>query len=197
MHLSRLEALNPRRSRVARHFRQPHGRIWLRVLARGMEILSDMQPKQISYSQITDQIAVGGAFRPDQIGHLVARGVTAVVDCRAEARGPERAVRQAGLNFLHAPAPDRHAPSFAQLKSVVEWVNCQVADGGRAFLHCEHGVGRGPMLAAAVLVTRGYTASEAVRIVRANRWQALPNDRQLDALLAFEREWHRPQTAAS
>jgi len=119
---ARLEALNPRRSPVAQYFEQPRRRIWLRVLAQGMEILSDLQPKQINYSQVTDQIAVGGAFRPDQIHHLVSRGVTAVVDCRAEARGPERSVREAGLNFLHAPAPDRHALTTAQLKTVVGWV---------------------------------------------------------------------------
>ena len=67
-----------------------------------------------------------------------------------------------------------------------------LANGGRAFLHCEHGVGRGPLMACAVLVAQGHTAPEALRIVRAGRWQALPNDRQLDALLTFEKRvsWH-------
>jgi hypothetical protein len=44
-------------------------------------------------------------------------------------------------------------------------------------------------MACAVLVAQGYGAPEALRIVRTARWQALPNDRQLEALLAFERKW--------
>jgi hypothetical protein len=40
-----------------------------------------------------------------------------------------------------------------------------------------------------VLVAQGYSAPEALHTVRAARWQALPNDRQLRALLAFEDQW--------
>jgi protein-tyrosine phosphatase len=73
----------------------------------------------------------------------------------------------------------------------VDWVLDHLADGGRAFLHCEHGVGRGPLMTCAVLVAQGYTAPQALRMVRSARWQALPNDRQLSALLDFERIWRK------
>jgi protein-tyrosine phosphatase len=82
----------------------------------------------------------------------------------------------------------------------VDWVLEHVAEGGRAFLHCEHGVGRGPLMTCAVLVAQGHTAAEALRIVRSARWQALPNDRQLAALLVFEEEWRRerrPETTVA
>ncbi|MCA1647623.1 MAG: phosphatase, partial [Chloroflexi bacterium] len=62
------------------------------------------------------------------------------------------------------------------------------------FLHCEHGVGRGPLMACAVLVAQGCSAPEALRLVRAARWQALPNDRQLAALLNFEKTWRENRT---
>ena len=71
----------------------------------------------------------------------------------------------------------------------VDWALDRLTNGGRAFLHCEHGVGRGPLMACAVLVGQGHSAPEALRIVRLSRWQALPNDRQLAALLEFERTW--------
>ena len=51
-------------------------------------------------------------------------------------------------------------------------------------------------MACAVLVAQGYSAPEALRIVRAGRWQALPNDRQLAALLDFERAWRHSQGGA-
>jgi protein-tyrosine phosphatase len=171
--------------------------VWLRVLARLFEWLTDLQPKQLNYSEITPQFAVGGAFRRRQIKNLKQRGVTAVVDCRLEAEDDAAALAEAGIEFLHVPTPDRHGFTYVQMQQGVEWVLDHVADGGRAFLHCEHGVGRGPLMMCAVLVGQGYTAPQALRIVRHARWQALPNDRQLAALLDFERHWRKDHSGSS
>jgi protein-tyrosine phosphatase len=160
-----------------------------------MEWLTDIQPKQLNYSDVTPQLAVGGAFRSRQIKRLKQRGVTAVVDCRLEAQDNPQALAAAGIEFLHLPTLDRHGFTYAQLHEGVDWVLEHVSEGGRAFLHCEHGVGRGPLMTCAVLVAQGYTAPEALHIVRTARWQALPNDRQLAALLAFEEEWRRERGA--
>jgi protein-tyrosine phosphatase len=165
--------------------------VWLRVLARLLEWMTDLQPKQLNYSEVTPQLAVGGAFRRRQIKSLKLRGVTAVVDCRLEARDDAAALSDAGIELLHVPTPDRHGFTYAQMQDGVDWVLDHLADGGRAFLHCEHGVGRGPLMTCAVLVGQGYTAPQALRIVRGGRWQALPNDRQLAALLDFERIWRK------
>jgi protein-tyrosine phosphatase len=179
------------REDIAKAFRWPLGRLWLRVMARLMEWLTDIQPKQLNYSDVTPQLAVGGAFKTRQIKRLKQRGVTAVVDCRSEAKDNPEALASAGIQFLHLPTPDRHGFTYTQLHAGVDWVLEHVSDGGRAFLHCEHGVGRGPLMTCAVLVAQGYSAPEALRIVRAARWQALPNDRQLASLLAFEEDWRR------
>jgi hypothetical protein len=182
------------RESIIASFRWPLGRIWLRVLARLMEWLTDIQPKQLNYSDVTPQISVGGAFGKRQIKRLKHRGVTAVVDCRQEARDDADALREAGIDFVHIPTLDRHGFTYDQMQYGVEWVLEHTSRGGRAFVHCEHGVGRGPLLACCVLVGQGYPAPEALRIVRSARWQALPNDRQLTALLAFERQWRERPT---
>jgi protein-tyrosine phosphatase len=136
-------------------------------------------------------LSVGGAFRRRQIKRLQQHGVTAVVDCRLEAQDDAHALRDAGIEFLHVPTPDRHGFTYAQMQQGVDWVLDHLADGGKAFLHCEHGVGRGPLMTCAVLIAQGYTAPRALRLVRQARWQALPNDRQLSALLDFERAWRK------
>ena len=183
------------REAIVHSFRWPLGRLWLRILARLMEWLTDVQPKQLNYSDITPHLAVGGAFRKRQIKRLKHRGVTAVVDCRSEARDDPEALRQAGIEFLHLPTLDRHGFTHAQMHEGVDWVLDHIDNGGRAFLHCEHGVGRGPLMACAVLVAQGHSAPEALRMVRRARWQALPNDRQLAALLNFEQEWNAQRRA--
>ncbi len=78
-----------------------------------------------------------------------------------------------------------------QLYSGVDWVLDHLAEGGRAYLHCEHGVGRGPLMGCAVLIAQGLTASEALHLVKSRRWQAMPNDRQLAALVEFEQSWRK------
>jgi len=177
------------RAAIVHSFQQPLGRIWLRILARLMEWATDLQPKQLNYSDITPNLAVGGAFRKRQIKRLRQHGVTAVVDCRLEARDDPEALKASGIEFLHVPTPDRYGFTYAQMLEGVQWVLDHTERGGRAFMHCEHGVGRGPLMACAVLVAQGQTAPQALRTVRSARWQALPNDRQLEALLTFEREW--------
>src|SRR3984893_5361854 len=184
------------REQIVESFRRPGGRLWLRVLARLMEWATDVQPKQLNYSDVTPRLAVGGAFRTRQIKDLAVRGVTAVVDCRLEAQDDPEALAQAGIQFLHVPTLDRHGFTYPQLQQGVDWVLEHIADGGRAFMHCEHGVGRGPLMACAVLVAQGYSAPEALRIVRSGRWQALPNDRQLAVLMNFEQEWRKRPSAA-
>ena len=187
------------REAIAASFRWPLGRLWLRVLARLMEWLTDVQPKQLNYSEVTPQLAVGGAFRRRQIARLRARGVTAVVDCRLEAADDPSALAEAGIELLHLPTADRYGFPYAQMRDGVNWVLARTsfAAGGKAFVHCEHGVGRGPLMAAAVLVGQGHSAPEALRMVRSARWQALPNDRQLAALLNFEAQWQAEHTASS
>jgi protein-tyrosine phosphatase len=185
------------RAAIVEAYHRPLGRLWLRILARLMEWLTDLQPKQLNYSDITPQLAVGGAFKKRQIRRLKQRGITAVVDCRLEAEDDAEALCQAGIDFLHVPTLDRHAFSFEQMQRGVDWVLDHLASGGHAFLHCEHGVGRGPLMTCAVLVAQGYGAPQALRIVRTARWQALPNDRQLAALLDFEQAWRRERSPAA
>jgi hypothetical protein len=140
-------------------------------------------------------LAVGGAFRKRQIKQLRHRGVTAIVDCRSEAQDDAVALSQAGINFLNLPTHDRYGFTYPQMEQGVNWVLDHLARGGKAFLHCEHGVGRGPLLTCAVLVAQGHTAPRALKIVRSARWQALPNDRQLEALAEFERRWSAEHSA--
>jgi protein-tyrosine phosphatase len=177
------------RAEIEESYHTPLRRIGLRVLARLMEWATDLQPKQLNYSEVTPQLAVGGAYRKRQIRQLKQRGVTAVVDCRLEGRDDVDALQQAGIEFLHVPTLDRHGFTYTQMEQGVDWVLEHLRNDNRAFLHCEHGVGRGPLMTCAVLVAQGYSAPQALQTVRAARWQALPNDRQLAALLEFERAW--------
>jgi protein tyrosine phosphatase (PTP) superfamily phosphohydrolase (DUF442 family) len=173
----------------------PLGKLWLRGVARVLEYSTRLHGKQLNLSRITDQLVVGGSIPVRAYPRLKAMGVTAVIDLREEARDDEEALNRLGIELLYLPATDRYAASQVQLLQGTEWALGHLARGGQVYAHCKHGVGRGPLMGLSILVAQGYNAGEAMRIMRSGRWQAAPNDRQLEALVTFERTWSERQAS--
>jgi hypothetical protein len=167
----------------------PFGRIRLRLAARLHELASDLTRGELNLSWITDDMAAGGSVRPRDYRRLREIGVTAVVDMRAEDCDDATRLNQVGIDLLHLPAPDRYSPPIEALATGVRWIEERLASGGRVFAHCEHGVGRAPLMIGSVLVSRGSSAPDAIEMLHERRWQSAPNDRQIEALLAFETYW--------
>ena len=168
----------------------PVGRLWLRGVARILELSTQVGfGGRLNLSRITEQLFIGGHIPVSAYPRLKAMGVTAVIDLREEARDDEEAWRRLGVELLHLPATDGYPASQQQLIRGVQWALERLAGGGQVYAHCQHGVGRGPLMGLAILIAQGYNAGEALRLMRSRRWQAAPNDRQLEALLAFERTW--------
>lgn len=165
------------------------GKLWLRGVARVLEYSTKLHRQSLNLSRITDQLVVGGSVPGRSYRRLQAMGVTAVIDLREEAKDDETALRRLGIELLHLPATDRYAASQDQLRQGVEWALARLERGGQVYAHCKHGVGRGPLMGLAIMVAQGHTSSSALRLLRSKRWQAAPNDRQLAALLEFERAW--------
>jgi protein tyrosine phosphatase (PTP) superfamily phosphohydrolase (DUF442 family) len=165
------------------------GKLWLRLVARVLEYSTRVDRSRLNLTRITDDLVVGGSVPVRSYRRLKAMGVTAVIDLREEARDDERALAALGIELLHLPATDRYAASQDQLRMGVAWALERIERGGQVYAHCKHGVGRGPLMGLAIMVAQGMTASQALRRMRGRRWQAAPNDRQLAALLEFERSW--------
>ncbi len=144
-------------------------------------------PDRLNLSWITPSLAVGGRIRPGDIARLRKIGVGAVVDTRAEHKDDEAALAAAGIQFLYLPTPDTYPLTLEDLRKGSDWINAQVNDKRRALVHCEHGVGRSVLMAAAALVGSGVDPQAAVDLVQEKRWQAAPNRRQLVRLQEFAR----------
>jgi protein tyrosine phosphatase (PTP) superfamily phosphohydrolase (DUF442 family) len=164
----------------------PFGRLWLRGVARVLEWITNLIPAQLGFNWITDNLAVGGAPSKRDYRRLAALGITAIVDTREERSNDGQALDKLGIRLLHLPTEDRYSLSQEQLQRGATWALEQLANGGKLLVHCQHGVGRGPQLGMAILMAQGLSAPEALKTVRSRRWQAAPNDRQLEALLEFE-----------
>jgi protein tyrosine phosphatase (PTP) superfamily phosphohydrolase (DUF442 family) len=162
----------------------------LRVVARGVEWTTKLPGRRaLNVSRVNAWLYVGGSVPRARYAELKARGVTAVIDLRAERWDDEQALAALGIELLHLPVTDRYPPSVEQLSTGVAWALPRLDAGGVLYVHCEHGVGRGPLMGLAVMVARGWDAPEAYRTLRKARWQATLNDRQLGGLADFVEAW--------
>jgi len=154
----------------------------LRFGRKGFARIAEFAPTRMNFSWITDDLAIGGAFHDRDIPKLKARGITAVVDCREEAMDSEDGLAAHGIKLLHLPAPDAHEIDQSAIDQGVEWVKGELAGGGKVYVHCLHGVGRGPLLGCCVLIDQGRSAANALQLVKTRRWQASPNEEQVCAI---------------
>ncbi len=157
----------------------------LRSVARVIEWTTKLPGRPLNVSRVTPQLLVGGHVPKSAYPQLQALGVTHVIDVRQERSDDAAALRALGIELLHLPAPDRYAPSVTQLQQGVAWALPRIAQGGQVYAHCEHGVGRGPLMGLAILVAQGWDATEAYKKLREARWQSTLNDRQLEGLVRF------------
>jgi hypothetical protein len=159
-----------------------------RLLALAREVLERVLERLrpgLNLSWITDNLAAGGAIPSAALPRLRKMGFTAVVDCRVEECDDRDILQANGIEFLQLPTPDNHQLTQAALDEGVAWVQERIARGGKVFVHCMHGIGRGPLLGCCVLVAQGRAPLEALTTMKTRRWQTSPNQEQLDALLEF------------
>lgn len=157
----------------------------LRGSARVIEWTTLLHRKTMNLAQVNEFLWVGGEIRRADYGKLAALGVTAVIDMRAERKDDAALLGKHGIELLHLPAPDHFAPSRDQLESGTQWALARLEKGGKVYTHCQHGVGRGPLMGLCILVGRGMAPQTAYSLMRQHRWQATLNDRQLAALADF------------
>jgi protein-tyrosine phosphatase len=161
----------------------------LRSVARVVEWTTKLPGRGMNVSRVNEWLWVGGSVPRSQYAALAAQGITAVIDLRAERCDDAAALAALGVELLHVPVTDRYPPSVEQLMKGVEWAVPRLRAGGRLYAHCEHGVGRGPLMGLAVMVAQGAEATAAYRALREARWQATLNDRQLRGLADFASAW--------
>lgn len=116
-------------------------------------------------SWVTDQIGVSGAFSSSSIPFLQDEDVAAVVDLRSEYSDDRELIEKHGIKFLHVDVEDCYCPEFAQLETILGFVEPFLDSGKKVLIHCQNGYGRSPLVVVAVLVKRGMSIPQAVSLV--------------------------------
>lgn len=135
-------------------------------------------------ARVAPWLVVGPALAIADYVALREEGITHVLDLRREASDDPDAMERLGLRWRRVPIEDRAAPIGAQWEEIQEWCAAigragpEFSASGALYVHCQGGLGRAPAVAIALLMSRGFSLSEAYRLVLAARRGALPTPSQ-------------------
>ncbi|MBD3270209.1 protein phosphatase [Candidatus Peregrinibacteria bacterium] len=141
----------------------------------------------LSSVKVTPHVYLGGSFTAENLKRIKKWGITAVVSMR-EAEPP------LGIKTLHLPTRDGHAPTPEDLEEGVEFIRKEVAKDGRVYVHCREGIGRGPTMMIAYLISIGYGLDEAIKLIKKVRVFIKPTTPQINALKKYEQKIEKKGT---
>jgi protein-tyrosine phosphatase len=141
----------------------------------------------------------GGDWLEDELLRFKRSGVDTLVsmleaDEAAELGLAEEGAlaRQAGIEYVPFPIPDRHVPGDKKVFRVfVSGLADRLRQGERIAVHCRGSIGRATVVAASVLIHSGWKPAAALEAIEDARGCPVPDTPE-------QREWilHFPQSEA-
>jgi dual specificity MAP kinase phosphatase len=141
-------------------------------------------------SQITANLYLGGQYNLHGLRLLKEMGITAIVNMRMHSIYTE--AHYEGFHYLHLPTPDNTAPALDDLIRGAEFTDKEIKAGGKVYIHCRQGLGRGPTMAIAYLLKMGETYEDAFLTVKAARSFIRPRAVQVARLKELEAYFNPP-----
>jgi hypothetical protein len=117
----------------------------------------------------TPDVAVGAMpCKPEHLALLHAHGIRAVLNLCAEFCDLPDIEREHGLHVRYLPIDDMGVPDPDLLDDTLDWLDEQLAQDARVFIHCRFGMGRTGTVLACWLARRGICLSQTTG------WRAFP-----------------------
>ena len=124
------------------------------------------------WDQIDTLLFVGARPFKSDVRRLHDIGVRAVVNTCEEYAGPVDAYSECGITQLHLPTVDFTSPSFADVRTGIEFIEDSLSQGHAVYVHCKAGRGRSATIALCWLMyTYRIGPTDALRRLRDKRKQ--------------------------
>ena len=126
------------------------------VYARGLPRLTGIP--LLRYSRVTPQLFVGPQYGRAGKRWLERNRIQHGVNLRIEFDDAAHGLALAGYCYL--PTVDDDPISLEHLAEGASFILEALRSGGKVYVHCAGGIGRAPSLAAAYLITQGYSLTK-------------------------------------
>src|ERR1700761_2871511 len=145
-------------------------------------------------SQITANLFLGSQYSLIGLQKLKALGVTAIVNMRMHPVFKES--QYEGFHYLHLPTIDNTPPPLDVLIKGADFISGEIKNGGKVYVHCRQGLGRGPTMAIAYLISTGLTYEDAFALVKKVRTFINPRPGQIERLKELEQYYQTHRTTS-
>lgn len=139
-------------------------------------------------AQITANLYLGSQYSEIGIKKLKALGITAIVNMRMHSVYEEAIYEH--MKYLHLPTVDNTTPPQDVLIEGSNFIDKEIKAGGKVYIHCRQGLGRGPTMTIAYLIKIGITFDDAYALVKRIRPFIKPTQGQIDGLKAFQNHYN-------
>jgi protein tyrosine phosphatase (PTP) superfamily phosphohydrolase (DUF442 family) len=143
-------------------------------------------------SQITADLFLGSQYSLVGLRKMKALGITAIINMREHAIYSE-AIHE-GINYLHLPTVDNTPPTLAVLMRGADFADQEIKSGGKVYIHCRQGLGRGPTMTIAYLLKTGLTYADAFALVKKVRTFINPRQSQINSLKELEQYYQQEES---
>ena len=144
----------------------------------------------LEYSRVTESLYVGPQHRANGSRTLLRAGITHIVNMRIEFDDASNGLTlgdEPKFGYCYLPTMDDEAVSPSHIAEGIDFIRKAIESGGKVYIHCSAGVGRAPTMAAAYLISEGYSTEETLDLIRRTRPFIRPTPKQLQGLKRFER----------
>jgi protein-tyrosine phosphatase len=174
---------------------------WIRIMVIYIQQITDNFYRIIAgrpmlkRSQITANLFLGSQYNLVGLRKLKALGVTAIINMRMHSIYSE--AQYEGFHYLHLPTEDNTPPSMEVLIKGADFADKEVKSGGKVYIHCRQGLGRGPTMTIAYLLKTGLTYDDAFALIKKVRTFINPRPSQITRLKELEQYYNQSKAAAT
>ncbi len=124
----------------------------------------------------------GDEWLSDEMAHWRRAGIDTVVSLLTPGEESDLGLKEEGahavkhgMSFISFPIPDRQVPpSEREFTEIVDRLELRLAGGGNIALHCRQGVGRTGLVAAGLLLAKGFDSERVVQLLSDARGIPVP-----------------------
>ena len=143
---------------------------------------------RLNRSQINQNLFLGSQYNLMGLKKLKDLGITAIVNMRMHndyGNAPHE-----GIKYLHLPTADNTPPPLEVLIKGADFIDREIKNNGKVYVHCRQGLGRGPTMAIAYLIKTGLSYEDAYAMIRHVRIFINPRPGQVAMLKKLEKHYN-------
>lgn len=143
----------------------------------------------LKYSRIVKDLYVGGKLSKIGIFFLRLNRFGSILNLRSEFDDETLGID--GFNYFHIRCEEFHPIMKKDFKSGVRFIDHELKNSRKIYIHCAEGVSRAPSFAAAYLISQGYSLESAINTIKEKRPFINILDGQIKSLVELAKSYER------